>query len=129
MKLPSNVRPRSLPLLALFVLFSGCAPPALYENEYGGILSARNTNTTLPKGMRRTKNGWEDTSFWNISTDIRHRSIDSWMDDQRKREPSWLRRILEEIRTMPPLMIAVIHVTAIAAIVHVSRNQKPEPPS
>lgn len=129
MKLPSNVQRASLPLIALILSLGGCAPPALFENEYGGFVSNRSSDAIIPRGMRRTKNGWEDASLWHLSTGFRHRSIDSWMEDQRQREPNWLRRIFEEIRTTPPLMIAVIQVTAIAAIVHVSRSERFRPPS
>ena len=105
----------------------GCSPPALFENESGAYIPAIDSDAVIPRGMRRTKNGWEDASLWYVSTELQSRSIESWLDVQRQREPSWLRKIFERIRTTPPLMIAVIQITAIAAIVHISQAHKAEP--
>ncbi|PAY18278.1 hypothetical protein CKO51_17205 [Rhodopirellula sp. SM50] len=108
---------------------AGCSPPALFENESGAFVPAIDSDAVIPRGMRRTKNGWEDASLWYVSTEFQSRSIDTWLDIQRHREPNWLRKIFERIRTTPPLMIAVIQVTAIAAIVHISHAHKAEPVS
>ena len=121
-------------LLLSFIGFSllglaGCSPPALFENEYGEFVPAIDSDAVIPRGMRRTKNGWEDASLWYVSTEFQARSIDSWLDIQRHREPTWLRKLFERIRTTPPLMIAVIQITAIAAIVHISQAHKAEPVS
>ncbi|WP_145390749.1 hypothetical protein [Stieleria neptunia] len=109
-------------LLAL----GGCSPPALFENESGAFVPAIESDAAIPRGMRRTKNGWEDASLWFVSTEFQSRSIESWLDVQRQREPSWLRKVFERIRMTPPLMIAVIQITAIAAIVHISQAHKAE---
>ncbi|MDV6031097.1 MAG: hypothetical protein F9B45_13530 [Phycisphaera sp. RhM] len=105
---------------------AGCSPPALFENESGAFVPAIDSDAVIPRGMRRTKNGWEDASLWFVSTEFQSRSIDSWLDIQRHREPNWLRKFFERIRTTPPLMIAVIQITAIAAIVHISHAHKAE---
>jgi hypothetical protein len=122
MKILVNLRLVSLPMLAALVLSGGCAPPALFENEYGSIVAAIDSEAEIPTGMRRTTSGWEDSSLWHVSTDLQSRSIHAWMTHQRRREPGWARRVFERIRGTPPLMIAVIQISAIAAIVHLSRQ-------
>ncbi|WP_147866574.1 hypothetical protein [Stieleria maiorica] len=114
-------------LLTSLLSLAGCSPPARFENEYGSVFAANDSEAAIPRGMRRTKYGWEDASLWHISTDIRSRSIQSWIDGQRQREPSWMVKIFERIRSTPPLMIAVIQITAIAAIVHISNVYHAEP--
>lgn len=116
----------TLSLIAMLLASVGCAPPSLFENEYGPILTAIDSSATIPQGMRRTKNGWEDASRWNISLDFQDRSIESWITDQRQREPGWVRQMFAEIRSTPPLMFAVIQITMIAAIVHVSKKPNAE---
>ncbi|MCS7469035.1 hypothetical protein NZK35_20475 [Stieleria sp. ICT_E10.1] len=108
---------------------AGCSPPALFENESGAFVPRIDSDAVIPRGMRRTKNGWEDASLWHVSTEFQSRSIQCWLDIQRHREPHWLRKFFERIRTTPPLMIAVIQITAIAAIVHISQAHKAEPVS
>ena len=104
-------------------LIGGCSPPALFEQECGSLASASD-EAVLPTGMRRTKNGWEDATYWHISTDIRRQTIDSLMAQQAQREPEWVRSLFERIRMTPPLMIAVMQIAAIAAIVHIGRSKQ-----
>lgn len=129
MKVRSNLPLCSIPVLAVLLSFCGCLPPARFENEYVGVFSLTDSDAAVPSGMRRTKYGWEDASLWHVSANIRVRSIDWWMADQRSREPRWLRTLFAKIRTTPPLMIAVIQITAVAAIIHISWNQKLKQPS
>ncbi|MCA9140448.1 MAG: hypothetical protein KDB00_26940 [Planctomycetales bacterium] len=116
----------TLSLAAVLLSNTGCSPPALFENEYGPILAAIDSDAAIPTGMRLTKNGWEDTSQWNISLDFQDKSIESWIENQRQREPGWVRRSFAKIRTTPPLMFAVIQIAMIAAIVHVGKKPHDE---
>lgn len=110
--------------VALLLFSCGCSPPSPFEHEFGSVVAALDSEAEIPSGMRRTSRGWEDASLWHISPDIENRSIDDWMETQQDREPGWLRTIFAEIRMTPPLMIAVIQITAIAAIVHIGHVQK-----
>ena len=113
----------TIPVLFVLSLAVGCSPPAKFENEVGYYVQASDSGATVPMGFRRTKDGWEDTSTWQIASTVQTRSIDDWMSEQRERESSWFRAVLEKIRTTPPLMIAVIQITCIAAIVHISKEK------
>lgn len=115
------------PLIAVAIMIGGCTTPSRFENESKFYLPVGHSVAEVPSGLRRTKNGWEDTSMWHVSQELPSRSIESWMDHQRSREPGWVRQLFHEIRTTPPLMVAVLQITAIAAIVHISRAQKVEP--
>ena len=114
--------------LILSLVIGGCTTPALYKQERGTLFASTGSDAAIPSGMRRTSKGWEDTADWMISPDYQSRSISEWIRRQRESEPGWIRKIIFEIRTTPPLMIAVIQITAIAAIVHISRLHQ-YPPS
>ena len=107
-------------LTLVVVLVVGCAPPAKFENEVGFYTPPSESGAVAPSGYRRTKDGWEDASQWYFGS-YQSRSIEHWVETQENREPMWLRKTLGRIRTIPPLMIALIQVTAIAGIVHISR--------
>lgn len=124
MTIHSKLREFSLPVFLAFAFAVGCSPPAKFENERGNVVSASGASGEIPTGFRRTVNGWEDTSMWHVAPDYKPKSIDGWMDQQRDREASWLRRVLNKIRQTPPLMVALIQITAIAAIVRISRVDK-----
>lgn len=126
MKLPSASSLAALFLFAALFMTAGCAPPALFENEYGAMAVGIDSGAVIPRGMRRTVRGWEDTSLWYVSPDLESRSIESWIDRQRQLEPNWARRGFEQVRKTPPLMFAVLQITAIAAIVHISRSNQSE---
>ncbi len=121
MKTPLNLRLFAPAILAASIAIVGCSQPTLFRLERGQPLAALPSDAEVPSGMRRTDGGWEDASNWNIRTDLKEQSIDSWMLEQREQEPGWLRRLFDKLRTTPPLMIAVIQITAIAAIVHIGR--------
>ncbi len=117
---------RLLCLLTLvFASLTGCAPPALFENECGHLVHAVATDAVIPQGMRRTRNGWEDSSLWHLPTTVKDQSINSLIAKQQEREPVWVRSVFAKVRATPPLMLALIQITAIAAIVHINRGKKP----
>ena len=72
-------------------------------------------------GLRRTKDGWEDATMWHVRADGSPESIDEWIDRQRQLEPGWMRLMFDRIRMTPPLMVAVIQITAIAAITAIAQ--------
>ena len=91
------------------------------------MLSSNTSNAAIPSGLRRTRDGWEDASLWSVAPGYRSRSIEDWIDHQRRTEPGWARGTFEQLRQTPPLMIAVIQIAAIAAIFYLSRNATPSP--
>lgn len=82
------------------------------------LLDSRRPNPVLPEGWRRTKHGWEHVSTWRIP-----RPLGQIIANQLDREPVWARNILAGLRSVPPLMFALIQITAIAAIINASRNR------
>lgn len=104
----------------LLVAALGCSPPALFENEYAPAVAGE-SSAAMPTGMRRTKNGWEDSTYWSLGPTYQPSSVNAWVDVQRSREPVWVRRLLDRVRDTPPLMIAVIQIAAIAAIFQISQ--------
>jgi hypothetical protein len=117
--------------LAVVVLVSclasiGCAP-ARFENEFVSPNVLPASPAAIPRGFRRTKHGWEDASLWGLPGEVQRRSLESWVDRQRQREPGWVRRGIDEIRETPPWMVAVLEISAIAAIVRLTRRQPREP--
>lgn len=127
MKMPLRLRLFAPGILAVSIVVAGCSQPTLFRLERGQPLAAIPSDAEVPNGMRRTNDGWEDASNWNIRTDLKEQSIDSWILEQREQEPGWLRRVFDKLRTTPPLMIAVIQITAIAAIVQIGRYASTDP--
>ncbi|WP_235033236.1 hypothetical protein [Rubripirellula obstinata] len=74
----------------------------------------------VPVGWRRTADGWEHTSNW-LSVD---KSIDTWIDEQKSREPAWIQRTLAMIRNTPPLVFAMLQVSMITAVVLITTRRK-----
>lgn len=70
-------------------------------------------NPLDPEGWRRTANGWEHVSTWPPPP----RPLGDWIASQQAREPKWVQRTLAELRETPPLIFAMIQITAIAAVV------------
>lgn len=83
------------------------------------LLGSRRPNPVAPEGWRRTDQGWEHVSTWRPIP----RPLDEIIATQVDREPAWIRNILDRLRSVPPLMFALIQVTAIAAIVNVAGNK------
>ncbi|MEM6471889.1 MAG: hypothetical protein AAF802_20180 [Planctomycetota bacterium] len=110
------------------MLSIGCSPPALFEHEYGAVV-AEDSKATLPRGFRRTKDGWEDSTYWHLGPAYRERSLQTWLGDLHEREPVWLRQTLERIRHTPPLMVAVIQIAAVAAILKIHQFQRSHEPA
>lgn len=72
-----------------------------------------------PTGWRRTCNGWEHVSTWqSLGT-----SINDLIAQQCQQEPAWIRGIFAKIRSVSPLMLALFQITAIAAIINVTRGE------
>lgn len=74
----------------------------------------------VPVGWRRTTDGWEHTSNW-LSPD---KSIDTWIEEQKSREPAWIQRCLAMIRNTPPLVFAILQVSMITAVVLITTRKK-----
>ncbi|TWU42824.1 hypothetical protein [Novipirellula artificiosorum] len=91
------------------------------------LLDPQNPRSIPPMGWRRTNRGWEHTSTWPRETQFRtDRSISELIALQESREPKWLQFTLEKVSQIPPLMIAVLQITAIAALIHLSRHKRAE---
>jgi hypothetical protein len=84
------------------------------------LLTSRRPNPVAPEGWRRTVNGWEDASTWTtLGPSISQRII-----AQQSREPEWVRNLFVTILGISPLMIALLQLTAVAAIVHVAQTRR-----
>lgn len=83
------------------------------------LLGSRRPNPVAPEGWRRTDQGWEHVSTWRPIP----RPLGEIIETQLDQEPAWVRFILDRLRSVPPLMFALIQITAIAAIVNVARNK------
>ncbi len=77
--------------------------------------------SVLPKGWRRTSNGWEHVSHWRNPASL---PLGELVVSQRQREPVLIQKILRSLREVPPLAFAMLQLTAIAAIVWVAEEQK-----
>ena len=93
------------------------------ETVYDG---EREIKTVMPSGWRRTKDGWEHVSTWTHLLPQTSTSINELIADQHDREPRWLRQAMKRVGQIPPLMIAVIQVAAIAAIAFVAESKRRE---
>ena len=74
----------------------------------------------LPSGWRLTKHGWEHTSTWTLS----NASINQLIAAQRDREPAWIRFGFSKLRSIPPLMVALLQITAVAVITNIAKNHR-----
>ena len=83
------------------------------------LLDARRPNPVAPEGWRRTDQGWEHVSTWRPMP----RPLDEIIETQVQQESVWIRFILARLRRVPPLMFALIQITAVAAIVNVARKR------
>lgn len=83
------------------------------------LLDKRRPNPVAPTGWRRTAQGWEDVSTWRPAP----RPLGEIIATQVDREPVWAREILGRLRGVPPLMFAMVQITAIAAIVRFAKNR------
>jgi len=97
------------------------SPAPVIETAYDG---ERVIKTVMPSGWRRTKDGWEHVSSWAHLLPQKPTSINELIADQHDREPKWLRQTMKRVGQIPPLMIAVIQVTAIAAITFVAESKR-----
>ncbi len=80
------------------------------------------STAVIPEGWRRTKYGWEHTSTWTSL--FANASINELIAIQRHREPAWIRYGFAKLRAIPPLMVAVLQITAIAVIVNIAENHR-----
>ena len=88
------------------------------------VVAENGTKTVMPVGWRRTKNGWEHVSTWPSFGGAKAASINELIARQRDREPQWIRTAMARISNVPPLMVALIQITAIAAIVFVAESYR-----
>ena len=89
-------------------------------------ISQTGVKSVMPSGWRRTKNGWEHVSTWTNFGLPAALSINELIEQQRAREPQWIRFAMARISRVPPLMIALIQIAAIVAIVFVSDSIRRE---
>lgn len=76
-----------------------------------------------PEGWRLTATGWEDVSTWPALP----RSLGEIVLSQEKNEPAWLQFTLAKVRGIPPLVFALLQLTAIAAIVNSAKSSEQPP--
>jgi hypothetical protein len=88
-------------------------PPSNDEFRPDGRPSA-----VAPEGWRRTVDGWEHVSSW---TSIK--SINRLIAEQQALEPRWVRVSFARLRRISPLMVALLQITAIAAIMNVAKSR------
>jgi hypothetical protein len=89
----------------------------LAQSTVAGAASA-----VVPDGWRRTRHGWEHTSTWtNLFANA---SINELIEIQRRREPAWVRYGFAKLRAIPPLMVAVLQIAAIAVIVSIAESRR-----
>ncbi|MCC9600047.1 hypothetical protein LOC67_05695 [Stieleria sp. JC731] len=112
-----------IPLFALMLFSTGCTTPATFRQS-SSIYASVESHATIPMGMRRTKNGWEDASTWHWKTDDTPDSIDGWIEIQNEREPGWFRLSMDRIRSTSPLMIGVLQIASIAAITAIAQTSR-----
>ncbi|MFK8114110.1 MAG: hypothetical protein AB8B91_18050 [Rubripirellula sp.] len=74
-----------------------------------------------PEGWRRTSSGWQHVSTWRKSS-----PPIAVVDQQESIEPTWIDQTLQRIQGVPPLMFALIQITAIAAIVNIAGKEQDE---
>ena len=76
--------------------------------------------SVAPSGWRRTDRGWENVASWQKPSE----PLGEIVLRQEKREPKWVRDSLATLRGLPPLAFAMLQITAISAIVAVSRERR-----
>ena len=84
--------------------------------------SALASNAVIPQGWRLTPYGWEDASAW--AQPIVQPDINALIDQQRSLQPAWIRFSFERISGVPPLMIALLQIIAVAIIINLSNRSK-----
>lgn len=102
------------------------SPAASNETIAVVTISPSGVKSVMPAGWRRTKNGWEHVSTWTNLGLPTTSSINELISQQQAREPQWIRVAMARLSRVPPLMIAVMQITAIAAIVFVSESRRRE---
>ncbi|OYP34053.1 hypothetical protein CGZ80_16730 [Rhodopirellula sp. MGV] len=110
--------------LSLAFATTGCITPTTFRQEYGRSIGPTDSEASIPTGMRRTKNGWEDASTWVWENGRSPTSINGWIEEQQDREPSWVRKVFDRIRSTPPLMVGVIQIASIAAITAIAKSAR-----
>jgi hypothetical protein len=70
--------------------------------------------SVAPQGWRRTVNGWEHVSQWQLPPP---RPLQEWISVQQQREPDWAEATLQRLRDLPPVNYALFQLTAIVGIV------------
>lgn len=70
----------------------------------------------LPLGWRRTAQGWQHVSTWTKPLEPLP-SLHERILAQRAAEPSWVRRLMSVIRSIPPIGIAILQLAAIGLVV------------
>jgi hypothetical protein len=96
-----------------------CDLPQETEME---LLTSRQLRPVAPEGWRLTNKGWEHASTWPPLP----RPLGEIIKDQQDREPAWLQLTLAKLRGVPPLIFALMQLTAVTAIVNTSRNSREE---
>lgn len=77
-------------------------------------------SAVIPTGWRRTNAGWEHASTWSLGSS----NINDLIAAQRRREPAWIRFFFLKLRSIPPLVVAVMQITAIAVIMRIAEDYR-----
>ncbi|WP_160149371.1 hypothetical protein [Roseiconus lacunae] len=122
--MPQKSQLSFLPAFATLVLLVGCSPPATFRQQQGSVYATLDSPAAFPTGMRRTKDGWEDASTWHWKSVDVPQSLPGWIEEHKQREPGWIRRVMDRIRSTPPLMVGVIQIASIAAITAIAQSYR-----
>jgi hypothetical protein len=115
-----------LPLLATISFSAGCTPQGMFEAQFSQVaaqsgVGSADSRAVIPTGMRRTKHGWEDASRWFPRDAGPKHSLEYWLAKQRLRENNWRFRVLDRLRSVSPVAIALTQIVAICLIFWISR--------
>ena len=78
-----------------------------------------------PRGWRRTRDGWENSTTWGTSL----ASLGDIVRQQQEREPGWVKALLAGVRSIPPWAYAMFQILAITCILLFERRATYHPGS
>ena len=78
-----------------------------------------------PTGWRRTRNGWENTETWRPTL----ASLGDIVREQQLREPTWIRNLLSQVRSIPPWGFAIFQIAVIAVVLAVADRKEGNRPA
>lgn len=90
---------------------------AFQQIAFPSPVAIANPTAVLPEGWRRTAHGWEHVSTW------RPMATPQAAIAAGKKSSNWIDQILGRIQKISPVMFALIQITAIAAIINITRKE------